>query len=887
MFNSRRYSRALIILFAGVFAFGIAGCGDDENPVTTDTTPPTVTSVSPANAATNVSLNANITASFSEAMDPSTISGSTFTLKYGTTSVAGTVTYSANPGATFDPSAPLLPNTVYTAGITTGAKDAAGNALEVQYTWAFTTGSTSTDVTPPIVVATVPMDASVGAAVGTNITATFSEAINPATVNTTTFLLLQGTTAITGTVSYSGNTATFDPSAALANETEYTATVTTGIADVAGNVMVQAYSWTFTTVEASDVTPPTVVSTVPANTAVNIAVSANVSATFNEAMDPSTITTSTFTLMQGATPVAGAVSYSGATAAFNPTSDLSVNTVYTATITTGAEDVAGNAIASAHVWTFTTSPAPDVTPPTVISTIPANGATNVSTVTSLTVSFSEAMNPGSISASTFTLFQGTTQYDGSVTYSSNTATFNPNSELAPGVVYTATILTGATDLAGNALATAYVWTFTTVPPPDVTPPGVVSTFPANGAISITTAATLTAEFSEPLNPATVTTSTFILMQGTTSIAGVVTYSGNTASFNPDVALASMTAYTATITTGVMDIAGNSMTADYSWSFTTDGEVNPDVPTVVAVAPNDEEVDVATVTNITATFSESMNPATINTSTFTVTDGSTIVPGVVSYSGATATFNPSVRLDTSKIYAATITTGAMDLVGNALAEDYAWVFITEPAPELAITVPADLDFGIPINAKVAISFSKEMDASAIIGATFTLLQGGTPVTGTVSYAGFTAVFTPSANLSPTTSYAATVTTSATDLSGNPLNAAIGWTFTTRSGVDVESPVVNVTVPDDGATGVPRGEAIRAFFNDKMDPSTLSNASFAVTSASGAAVGVVTYEDGQIGRFLPTVLLEANTVYTVTILTAVTDISGNAMAAAKVWTFTTGP
>src|SRR4030067_3211322 len=71
--------------------------------------------------------------------------------------------------------------------------------------------------------------------------------------------------------------------------------------------------------------------------------------------DPTTITTSTFTLEKGTTPVSGLVSYAGLTATFNPASDLASNATYTATITTGAKDLAGNALQSNFVWSFTTS----------------------------------------------------------------------------------------------------------------------------------------------------------------------------------------------------------------------------------------------------------------------------------------------------------------------------------------------------------------------------------------------------------------------------------------------------------------------------------------------------------------------------------------------------
>lgn len=104
-------------------------------------------------------------------------------------------------------------------------------------------------------------------------------------------------------------------------------------------------------------TAPTVISSVPLNGAQGVTVAANLTASFSVAMAPLTITTATFTLAQGATPVSGTVTYSGTTATFAPSTSLLAGTVYTATITIGAEDVAGTALAASYVWDFTTAAA--------------------------------------------------------------------------------------------------------------------------------------------------------------------------------------------------------------------------------------------------------------------------------------------------------------------------------------------------------------------------------------------------------------------------------------------------------------------------------------------------------------------------------------------------
>ena len=105
----------------------------------------------------------------------------------------------------------------------------------------------------------------------------------------------------------------------------------------------------------ADTTAPTVSSTNPGDTTTGVAINRTLAATFSEAMDPASCTTTTFTLTQAATPVPGAVTCVGKTATLDPTSDLAASTPYTATITTGVKDLAGNALAAPFTWGFTTA----------------------------------------------------------------------------------------------------------------------------------------------------------------------------------------------------------------------------------------------------------------------------------------------------------------------------------------------------------------------------------------------------------------------------------------------------------------------------------------------------------------------------------------------------
>ncbi len=658
-------------------------------------------------------------------------------------------------------------------------------------------------VTIPGVVSVTPAQGATDVVINTTVTATFSMAMNPSTVTTSTFTLTSPGGAVAGAVTYTGTVATFTPAAVLAYGTTYTATITTGVATPGGAGLIGNYVWTFSTVAPS----PTVISTVPLAGATGVPVSQVLSATFSEPMDPTTISTTTFTLAgpDGAA-VTGAVTYAGVVATFTPMASLADSTQYTATITTGATS-GGVPLAANYVWTFTT-----ITPPpllTVVSTIPVNTATGVPLSQVLSATFNEPMNCVAFPAAAFIVTgPGATAVPGTIGCSGAVATFTPAANLISNTVYTATITTGAQDLAGASLASNYVWTFRTLPAP--TPPTVISTVPVDGATSVPINQALSATFSAAMTPATIDTTTFTLAETTsgTAVTGTVTYvpAGSVATFTPTASLAPTTEYTATITTGAKNLAGTGLASNYVWTFTTAALPIVVPPTVVSTIPLDLATDVPLNQVVSATFSKAMNPATISSATFTLTAPGTppvAVPGLVAYAavGNTLTFTPTANLAPSTLFTATITTGAQDLTGTPLASNYVWTFTTGTAvsttpPEIVSTVPKNLATGVPLSQAVSATFTEAMNPLTITSSTFLLYEGtsasGTPIPATITYdaVDFIATLTPTAPLTASTSYTATVTIGATDLAGNPLGttgAPNPWTFTTGTAV-VPPPVV---------------------------------------------------------------------------------------------------
>lgn len=679
----------------------------------------------------------------------------------------------------------------------------------------------------PTVTSTSPIAATpavVDVAINAHVSAAFSKDIDPASVTATSFTLAcPAATPVAAAVSYDAATrvATLIPAAALPTASLCVATLTTAIRDSSGLPLAAAFTWSFVTASAADTTAPTVILTVPVPNGTAVPNNTAVTATFSEDMNAATISATTFTLVDSTlgTPVAGSVTYSatGRTAIFTPTlpSTLAANTLFTATVTTAATDLAGNGLAANFVWTFTTAVLPDTTRPTVSLAVPTPGATAAPNNTAITASFSEDMNPLTISGSSFTLVNTAlgTAVPGNVSYSatSRTAIFTPSTPatLALNTAFTATVTTVAADLAGNGLATNFVWTFTTAALPDTTRPTVTVTLPAPGATAVANNTAITATFSEDMNPATISGSTFTLVNTTlgSAVPGSVSYSATSRSlvFTPTApsTLADNSQFTATVTTGASDLAGNGLAANFVWTFTTAALPDTTRPTVTVTVPAPGAAAVANNTALTATFSEPMSPATISGISFTVVNTSlgTPVGGTVSYSvpAQTATFVPTGGvLASSSVFTATVTAAATDLAGNALAGNTAvlpgagnhvWAFTTAALPDtVAPTVtaisPQDASTAVCLTRTVSATFSEPMDAATIGPLSFVVSAAGLPVAGTVLYDALSrvATFTPAAPAGYAANTAFTVTvrggaSGVKDLAGNALALDRSWGFTT--------------------------------------------------------------------------------------------------------------
>ena len=506
--SSRRFAWAIATLATAIIA-GCGGGGEGRDPILGTggiaVLAPTVTAVSPVNNATGVGTNNTIiNATFSEPMSPITGSAS-FVLTCAAPCVnpTGTVTLdAAGRVATYSlaPGTSLAAFTLYTATITGARGIANGLPLDNPYVWRFTTGA-APDSTRPRVVLTVPATSTPGPTTGvpgnTAISVIFTEEMAPATINATSFTLACAAPCVApaGSVSYTvgTRTAVFTPVSALLASATYTATITTGATDLAGNALAgnQAalpaasnYVWTFTTAVPVVTSNVAVAATNPTASATGVCPGATINATFSLTtglrMNPATISTATFTVTgpgPAMSPVTAASvvldAATGRIATFTPASNLTVGTTYTATIkggVNGVKDLAvpANAMASDFVWNFTvgTCTTPTGAPAVPLGSAAGFGIMSTSAITSTgptQINGDVALSPGTSQGIPPPQVNGVIHVNDAVAAQAKVdllAAYNYAKALPPGVGPFS--LGGGTDLSGLTLPPGTYTSATTI-----------------------------------------------------------------------------------------------------------------------------------------------------------------------------------------------------------------------------------------------------------------------------------------------------------------------------------------------------------------------------------------------------------------------------------------
>jgi hypothetical protein len=179
-----------------------------------------------------------------------------------------------------------------------------------------------------------------------------------------------------------------------------------------------------------------------------------------------------------------------------------------------------------------------------------------------------------------------------------------------------------------------------------TTPTVLSNTPVNGASGVSLNGSASATFSEAMDPATFTATTFTLTSGAAvPVQGTVVYAQSTAVFWPAAHLASNSSFTATITTGAKSASGIDLGTNHDWSFTTGDTVAPGVPVNLGTAGNYvilAKSGISTVPTAAVTGNLGVSPA-----------AATFITGFSLTADSTNVFSTSPQV-TGKVYAADFT-----------------------------------------------------------------------------------------------------------------------------------------------------------------------------------------------------------------------------------------
>ncbi|ETT73028.1 hypothetical protein C173_13312 [Paenibacillus sp. FSL R7-277] len=662
-----------------------------------------------------------------------------------------TNTVTINPGKDFDAGAKYAV-TVDANAFTNGAS---GNAAITAEEWSFTTVAGPGDTKAPTVSEYSPEKGAVGVSIDANLTLTFDESVTKDSGNIEIYKSTDEVNPVEviqiDDVTVLDKVVTIDPYAKLEHGTTYYVIISDGaFKDLADNPYVGiSYNdtWTFTTAEAPDTTPPVVSSYYPADGAKNVEIGTNLTLTFNEDVQKGEgeieIYSDIINAPMASIPVTSdIVTIDGKVVTINPEDDLDYGRNYYVQIDNGTfTDMSGNSyagITNNTTWRFSTTSEPDTTAPIVSTYSPMNGATEVAIGANLELAFSENVMPGEGSVQIYNSTAdklAATISAGDVSILNNVVTINPVDNLEYGTSYYVRISGDAfADQSGNfysGIADDTTWHFTTTAAPDTTAPTVTAYSPVQGAEGVAATTPLTLTFSESVqagagNIVIYNSANQEPVANIHAISTNVTIEDNVVTIHPADALKYGTTYNVRIGSGAFqDLAGNRYAGikdSTTWQFTTTDAPDRISPTVITYSPEPWATEVAVNANLVLTFSENVKAAAGNIEIFrslddnhpvltipTLSDMVTILNNVV-------TINPAANLEHGTSYFVRVTEGAFtDNAGNSYAGISginAWRFVTTSAPDTAAPVvtsysPAGNATHVPVSAALSLTFSENV------------------------------------------------------------------------------------------------------------------------------------------------------------------------------------
>ena len=615
---------------------------------------------------------------------------------------------------------------------------------------------------------------------------------------------------------------------------------------------------------------PTLVSTTPADDATNVPAGQDITLNFSETVQAGT---GNVTLRNADTnavietiPIADPrVTFSGSTVTVNPAGDLPENANVAVRIDPGAIlDAQGNAFAGIGNDTdfnFRTGTAnTGGGAPTLVSTDPADDATNVAAGRDLTLTFSETVRAGSGNVTlrnvdTNAVIETIAVTDASrVTFSGSTVTVNPAGDLPENANVAVRIDPGAIlDAQGNAFAgigNDTDFNFRTGTANTGTGPTVVSRTPQDNAANVPVGQDITLTFSENVqagsgNVTLRNVDTNAVIESIPINDPRVSFSGSTVTIDPTGDLPQNANVAVRIDpTAIRNAQGETFAGfgnDTDFNFSTgNGTAGGGSPTLQSTTPSDNATNVPAGQDLTLTFSEAVQAGS-GTITLRNTDTGQVIETIavtdasrVTFSGSTVTVNPTNDLPRNTNVAVRIDPGAiLDAQGNAFAgigNDTDFNFSTgdaeTTAPTLTGTTPADNAMNVAAGRDLTLTFSETVRAGS---GNVTLRNTNTgqvieaiPINDPrVTFSGSTVTVNPAGDLPENASVAVRVDAGAIeDVQGNAfagINDDTTFNFSTGD-ADATAPTLQGTTPADNAMNVPTDQDLTLTFSETVRAGT---------------------------------------------------------------------
>jgi hypothetical protein len=650
---------------------------------------------------------------------------------------------------------------------------------------------------------------------------------------------------------------------------------------------------------AADTTPPVVTSVTPPTGTTGVGQNTPVVITFSKPLNPNTISVNSFALFNGASRVGISVNRSADSRTVTLSGSFSPSSLVTVVITKDVMDLSGNQLAD-FTSQFTTAPTPASGSLSVVTQRPGNGATGVATNTSILLLTNQPVNIyAAIGA--MHVSQNGVIVPGTVTVSANWQglLFTPESTLTNNVTVQVFLDSTATDTSGNP-ATAYSGAFTTAPDLTDIGPTVAALSPTNSSTISITNPVVDIQFTKSVAAGTVTSANFFLSRfdsGDPIPSAVSQPYPNVVRITPAAPLdpSGNPYYHIHILADVTDDDGHAYapTAYYYFYVAAAATDDTNAPTIIAVTPP-EASTVGDNALIRVTFSEPMDPTTINATSVTVNGG--VVPASFSFEGnnTSVVITPLATLPDNANFILTLNggpgpAGIADPSGNFLVTRTIH-FSTINGPDVTppYVVASTVRYGqtVPSNTVFSLQFNEPMDTQSLsIQGSFDLYDpqvGYISVNRSFSADGLTATINPTIPLP--VGRQLYLWANGRDLSGNT-QAGYSIVFYASSVSETAPPTVLATNPGTAQTSVvPINTQLQVLFDRPVMEGTLSQ----ITLTAGAPVTLtrsLTNGD-QTVLLMPNSPLAPGTTYVLTV-EGVKTIAGIEMAGPMVVVFTTGP